>query len=47
MALDQTAVAGVGEGTSGGRKGHTRPPGALELGMAGCGGGVIRGRWRR
>ena len=47
MALDQGAVAGIGEGTGGGRHGHAGSPSALELGMAGCGRGVVRGRWRR
>lgn len=47
MALDQGAVAGVGEGSGGGRHGHTRSPGTLELSMAGCGRGVVGRRWRR
>lgn len=47
MALDQGAVAGVGEGTGGGWHGHARSPGTLKLSMAGCGRGMVWGRWRR
>lgn len=47
MALGQGSVAGVGEGTSGSRHGHTWTPGALELSMAGCGRRVVWGRGRR
>lgn len=47
MALGQGAIAGVGEGTSGGWHGHTWSPGTLELGMAGCGRRVVWGRGRR
>lgn len=47
MALDQGAVAGVGEGTGGGGHGYTGSPGTLELSMAGCGRWVVGGRWRR
>lgn len=50
MALDQGAVAGVGEGAGGGRHGNTGSPCTLELSMAGCGRGVVWGRrgrqWR-
>lgn len=44
VALGQGPVAGVGEGTGGGRHGHARTPGALELSVAGCGRRVVRGR---
>lgn len=47
MALDQGAVARVGEGAGGGRHGNTGSPGTLELGMAGCSRGVVWGRRRR
>lgn len=46
-ALDQGAVAGIGEGTGGGRQGHARPPGTFKLGMAGSGRGMVRRRGRR
>lgn len=47
MALDQGAVAGVGEGTGGGWQGHARSPRTLELCVTRCGRGVVWGRWRR
>lgn len=47
MALDQGTVTGVGEGAGRGWHGHTRSPGTFKLSMAGCGGGVVWGRWGR
>lgn len=47
MALDQGAIAGVGEGAGGGRHGHTRSPCTLELSVTRCGRGVVGGRRRR
>lgn len=47
MALDQSAVAGIGEGAGGGWQGNTGAPSTLEMGVTGCGWRVVRRRWGR
>lgn len=45
MALDQRAVAGIGKGAGGGWQGNAGSPSTLELGVTGCGRGVVRRGW--